>query len=73
MTELYFMCGYILGLFFPDFDIYFQETLGHRSIIFHSLFLLMHYLLEVHFVANNQIYDLAHYIRKDYDKLLEEF
>jgi len=45
MTELYFMCGYILGLLFPDFDIYFQETLGHRSIIFHSLFLPLFFLI----------------------------
>tara|TARA_B100000315_G_C14444319_1_gene526107 strand:+ start:187 stop:711 length:525 start_codon:yes stop_codon:yes gene_type:complete len=44
-TIFIFFCGYLLGLFFPDFDFYFIETLGHRSIIFHSIFLPLIFLI----------------------------
>lgn len=43
-TIFIFFCGYLLGLFFPDFDFYFIETLGHRSIIFHSILLPLIFL-----------------------------
>jgi hypothetical protein len=40
--------GYILGLFFPDIDQGFQDLLGHRSIITHSI--LLPYLLLYYFI-----------------------
>ena len=41
--------GLIIGLFFPDIDQSFQNLLGHRSIITHSIlfpYLLYHYLIK---------------------------
>ncbi len=41
--------GLIIGLFFPDVDQGFQNLLGHRSIITHSIlfpYLLYHYLIK---------------------------
>ena len=39
--------GLTFGLVFPDFDYFFENFIGHRSIFTHSIFIIIIFLLSI--------------------------
>ena len=46
-TFFIYILGLIFGLTFPDFDYFFENFIGHRSIFTHSIFIVIIFLVSV--------------------------